>query len=123
MSRGTCLDCVRKHIAQAAILADEAALGYPFHRWYAAGHLAEAESESRGKHPALAKMIRAGRLVLMSGRGEPDFDELMRLACLLDGGPEAADLQQDGVSSKTFSWTYVEAGPYPESPCDNCHDH
>ena len=123
MARGSCLDCVRKHIAQAAILADEAALGYPFHRWYAAGHLAEAESESRGKFPDLAKTIRAGRLLLMSGRGEPDFDDLMRLACLLDGGPEAADLRQDGASSKIFAFSYAEASALPEAPCDNCHDH
>jgi hypothetical protein len=87
--------------------------------------LFRSESVSRGKFPALAKTIRAGRLLLMSGRGEPDFDELMRLACLLGGGPEAADLQQDGVSSKTFAWTYAEGGLVPEgeSLCDTCHDH
>ena len=103
MARGSCLDCVRKHIAQAMILSDEAALGYPFHRWYAAGHLAEAESESRAKYPELAQAIRAGRLQLMSATGtEPDFDSLMRLACLSDGGPEAADLIQYPGNSKTF---------------------
>lgn len=45
--RPSCLDCVRKHIGQSAVLFQEALQGYPDHRWLALGHLAEAESESQ----------------------------------------------------------------------------
>ncbi len=44
--RKTCLDCVRKHIAQAGILAMEVLMGHPEHYWWAIGHLAEAEHEA-----------------------------------------------------------------------------
>jgi tetratricopeptide (TPR) repeat protein len=65
MSRETCLDCVRKHLAQASVLMDEAALGYPHHRWYAYGHLAEAESESRREYPEFSKEVRECRVQIM----------------------------------------------------------
>jgi hypothetical protein len=119
MSRGSCLDCARKHIAQAMILMDEAALGYPFHRWYAAGHLAEAESERRGEYPELARKIRTARLACMDRRRrELNFDDLIREACLLDGGPGAEDLAQDEASSKRF------APPDPDlTLCEGCGGH
>ena len=61
--RETCLDCVLKHLGQAAVLADEALMGYPLHKFYAIGHLAEASSECISKHPGLAHKIRDARLV------------------------------------------------------------
>jgi len=102
MARGTCLDCVRKHIAQAAILMDEAALGYPHHRWFAAGHLAEAESESRGEYPGLAQFIRVARLGIMTSAREPNFDDLILHVCRVDD-PNGRDLRQDPQNSKTFA--------------------
>jgi hypothetical protein len=100
MARQSCLDCVRKHIAQAMILADEAALGYPFHRWFSAGHLAEAESECRDQYPELAHVIREQRCQYMSDETyEIDFDRLMRQACIMAG----QDLSEQGLNSKTFA--------------------
>jgi hypothetical protein len=63
--RDSCLDCVRKHLAQAACLMDEALQGYPQHRWLAVGHLAEASSECLDAHPALAQKLREHRLAYM----------------------------------------------------------
>ena len=60
--RPSCLDCARKHVAQASILLDEAALGYPEHKWLAVGHLAEAEAETLKVWPKLAETIREHRL-------------------------------------------------------------
>jgi hypothetical protein len=140
-----------RHIAQAVILLQESLLGYKFHRWYAAGHLAiaetillavqpervcalralrldlmagkvvdlsqwlplysrsmavahlmEAESESRREHPDLAAAIRRGRMDIEHDWGEPNFDYLIRLVCLHDGGPQAADLEQPAGNSKQF---------------------
>lgn len=88
MARVNCLDCVREHLAQASILMDEAALGYPHHRWYAVGHLAEAESECRSKYEAFANKIRECRLVIMANEPvEPEacFDKLILDACRLAG--------------------------------------
>jgi len=56
--RKTCLDCVRKHLAQAMILQEESLLGYPQHKWLAIGHLAEASSECVSRFPELANRIR-----------------------------------------------------------------
>lgn len=71
MMRKSCLDCVRKHLAQAHVLLDEAALGYPSHRWLAIGHLAEAESESLQRFSILAIKIREHRVALIEN---PDYD-------------------------------------------------
>lgn len=43
--RPSCTFCARKHLAQALVLLHEARQGYPLHRWYAIGHLAEAADE------------------------------------------------------------------------------
>ncbi len=43
--RPPCTFCARKHLAQALVLLQEARQGYPLHRWYAIGHLAEAADE------------------------------------------------------------------------------
>ena len=44
--RKPCIDCVEKHVAQAYILAQESAMGYPEHRILMCGHLAEAIEEA-----------------------------------------------------------------------------
>jgi len=77
----SCMDCVRKHLGQAAALMDEAVLGYPTHRWRAVGHLAEAERESLPEYPGLAVSIREERLAYIA---DPDYrvpvDRLIREA-------------------------------------------
>lgn len=59
--RESCLDCTRKHIAQAIILLTEAKLGHSENKWLAIGHLAEAEAESVKDFLDLAKEIRTIR--------------------------------------------------------------
>lgn len=56
--RPTCLNCARKHLAQADILMMEAAMGYPIHAWYAMGHMAEAADEIVADYPDEANEIR-----------------------------------------------------------------
>lgn len=64
--RESCLDCARKHIAQAEILMLEYATGdYPVHKWYAVGHLAEAADEMMEKYPSVAETLRTERLKYM----------------------------------------------------------
>ena len=60
----TCLDCTRKHLAQAHINLDESRLGYPAHLWIAIGHLAEAESELIISYPEMAVLLREERKLL-----------------------------------------------------------
>ena len=43
--RKLCIECARKHIGQASVLAGEVKKGYPEHKVLAVGHLAEAEDE------------------------------------------------------------------------------
>lgn len=109
MSRGSCLFCVRKHLAQASILLDESRLGYPFHRWYAIGHLAEAESESLYDYPDLAKDIREIRLKVMHPEREekePVFDKILLQVCALAG--DADDVELDEHNSKKIYSQAVE---------------
>jgi hypothetical protein len=60
--RPSCLDCCRKHLAQAEVLMLEARKGYVVHSWLAVGHLAEAEDETLEKYPEISEMIRNERL-------------------------------------------------------------
>lgn len=60
--RHSCLECAMKHLAQAMILALESQKGYPIHRRWAIGHMAEAEDELLESYPAEAVQIRAHRL-------------------------------------------------------------
>ena len=64
-SRRSCLDCVRKHLAQALVLMSESLQGYPNHRWIAIGHLGEAADEAVMDYPKLASEIRQHRLEYM----------------------------------------------------------
>jgi hypothetical protein len=47
-----------KHLSQAGILIMEARQGYPFHRWWALGHMAEASDELVADYEELANEIR-----------------------------------------------------------------
>jgi hypothetical protein len=104
MARKSCLDCVRKHLAQACVLLDETHLGYPHHRWLAAGHLAEAESECLDEHPEFAARIRACRLEVMrsheSSRGAC-VETLIREACAVAGEDDLTRFE-DPHNSKIF---------------------
>lgn len=71
--RKQCANCTRKHLAQASVLVDEAANGYPQHKWLAIGHMAEAEAEWR----ECAEVIRESRLLYQDSGIEPNFLYLM----------------------------------------------
>jgi hypothetical protein len=75
--RTACIECVSKHLGQAAVLASEAHAGYPLHRFYVVGHMAEAEAEALAQWPDLAKTIRAARLEYMKGQ-EVEFETLFQ---------------------------------------------
>jgi hypothetical protein len=80
---------------------DEAALGYPHHRWLAVGHLAEAESESLREHPELSKEIRMCRIEIMKRQRETNcIEELIRKACILAG--DISDVEDSPINSKIF---------------------
>jgi hypothetical protein len=68
--RDSCLNCVRKHLGQAAALMDEAKQGYKAHRWLAVGHLGEAASEALKEYPKLADEIREHRVRYINN---PDY--------------------------------------------------
>jgi len=74
--RNSCVECVVKHIGQAAALMGEIRLGYEHHWVYAIGHLAEAESEAVNEFPDIARQIRNWRIDYMNG-DNPDLDVLV----------------------------------------------
>jgi len=82
--RESCLDCTRKHIAQALILLTESKLGHPEHKWLAVGHLAEAEAESVLMFPEFANKIRRFRLTIIENCDTIDLIELIKEAGELD---------------------------------------
>jgi hypothetical protein len=69
-TRDSCLDCVRKHLAQAEVLMGEARQGYPLHRWRAVGHMAEAGDECCKDYPKLSSAIRKHRIKYMA---DPEY--------------------------------------------------
>lgn len=108
MSRKSCMDCVRKHLAQASVLMDEALLGYPHHRWLAVGHLAEAESECLDEHPEFASKVRACRLNVMKSQDcskDACIEMLLIEACIIAG--EADEIVFDPSNSKVFELDFV----------------
>lgn len=75
-SREPCPMCTLKHLSQAIVLMNESVTGYPTHRWYAVGHIAEAEAESPTLE--LANRIRMIRLNVMDDlEFIPDFTEII----------------------------------------------
>ncbi len=75
--RPHCKECVLKHLGQASALMDETLLGYPLHKVLAIGHMAEAESESLGRWPALSQRIRDERKIYEAEGGVIDIMELI----------------------------------------------
>ena len=69
-ARESCLNCTRKHLAQAEVLMGEARQGYPANRWRAIGHLGEAGDECCQDYPQLANEIRKHRIKYMA---DPDY--------------------------------------------------
>jgi hypothetical protein len=65
--RPSCLDCARKHIAEAEVLIRESVMGYPLHAWLSIGHLSQAEAELIKDYPSVAHEVRAERLNLIDG--------------------------------------------------------
>ena len=79
--RKSCISCVLKHLSQAMVLETECVLGYPSHKWWVIGHLAEAESECVGQFPSLAEAIRVERKSFEQTTGYSiDFDGLLDFA-------------------------------------------
>jgi hypothetical protein len=64
--RPSCVECCMKHIGTAIVLLEEAANGYPAHRWLAAGELNEAANETLRDFPEVAKEIREYRHMITS---------------------------------------------------------
>ena len=95
--RPTCLDCARKHLAQASILLEEYATGdYDVHFWYAMGHMAEAESEVMATYPELAILVRAERVKMIDNDGYfTDFEYLIETASKLAEGEINARGEED----------------------------
>ena len=83
--RDPCLDCYRKHLGQAAALANEALQGYPWYQWLAVGHLAEAADEVVLAYPELADRTRRARLEYMEDLTfQIPFQELVEAATSLE---------------------------------------
>jgi hypothetical protein len=86
--RVSCLDCVRKHLAQALILFQEYQSDsdtYAAHFWLGVGHLAEAESELLGTWASKAKWVREMRLAIMNDRNfQPDLTAVIKDVDSLD---------------------------------------
>jgi ribosome biogenesis SPOUT family RNA methylase Rps3 len=99
--RESCLDCTRKHLAQAEVLMLEYATGdYPVHRWYAVGHLAEAADEIMQTYPSVAERIRKERIAYMENcQYEVDTAELIELVTALDDQINAAE--NEGMEKET----------------------
>ena len=91
--RDNCLNCARKHLAQALILIIEARLGYPDHQWLAIGHICEAESELYVQWLGIALELREHRKAYEEDGGYdvPIMDFIRRL------GDEKKILPSPGV--------------------------
>ena len=100
--RKPCPDCVRKHLAQACVLCQEALQGYPAHRWLAIGYLAEAEAEIEGMSPAMAERFRDERKALESDPGyQPPFEDLIAAVTGLNGVTACAcQGETDGIADR-----------------------
>lgn len=80
MIRNQCILCGIKHCAKAIALLTESRLGYPLHRYLAAGEIAEMESETM-QWPDLAIKAREERTKMMEDpQYEPDMMGLLEEA-------------------------------------------
>jgi hypothetical protein len=76
--RPSCVECCMKHIGTAIVLMEEAANGYPSHRWIAVGELNEAANEMSRDFPEIAHEIREVRhLVTKDSSLSPDLMMLL----------------------------------------------
>lgn len=93
--RPSCLNCVRKHLGQAAVLLAESRLGYPDHVWLAMGHLAEASDELVADYPQMAAAIRTERKHLEEAPygHAVDIMRLIRDVSALEGSAPASAQQ------------------------------
>lgn len=90
--RVSCLNCARKHLAQASILMMEAKQGYPVHFWFAMGHLAEAADELVQDYPKLANEIREHRKIYEENADYPiPIEELIEQINKIEADAIAAD--------------------------------
>jgi hypothetical protein len=88
---------INRHIAQAIILMQESRLGYKFHRWFASGHLAIAESMMLTDDPSRdVETLRSCRLDIMSGNTTdlrdwlaPRYHRTMAVAHLMEAESES----------------------------------
>lgn len=87
--RPSCLNCSRKHLAQALVLLHESKKGYPTHFWLAQGHIAEAEDELLRDHPELAEIVRNERKLL-----EEDSSYEIPIMDLIDRVTAAAEEEE-----------------------------
>ena len=99
--RPPCLDCVRKHLAQAIVLLQESVQGYPDHRWLAVGHLAEAEAESQGASEEMADLLRDIRK-RMEEEPEwiPSLLPLIKMISSKDGIQASCGINKENVMSE-----------------------
>jgi len=83
--RESCINCSQKHISQAIVLLDEAALGYPIHRLLAFGHMAEAESELIKAYLSVAELIREERVKATEDKNyQPTLMEVLELLSAIE---------------------------------------
>lgn len=95
--RPSCLHCVEKHLAAAAVTLNETDRGYPHHRILVIGHLHEAEDESADELPELAAEIRRIRIAYSEDGVHPDFREFYDLLQRY-GRYDSADAAQSKIS-------------------------
>lgn len=105
--RPTCTYCARKHLAQAQILVNEAAMGYPDHLWLAIGHMAEASEELIATYPDVARQIRGYRKGLEQG-GTAPFMELIAVVGKLPPLTTTHEHGPEEMADKIARWN-VEA--------------
>ena len=113
--RIACLDCARKHVSQAEHLLHEwraAPQKYRIHKWYAIGHLAEAEVELMARWPEQAYLIRQHRLLLIA---EPTYKvpthKIIEDLCDAEEAMQSNGLSEDGSPSEdVLQQTLADAG-------------
>ena len=87
--RESCLDCARKHLAQAVVLSHEIPnYGGDLeddHFWVCIGHLAEAEAQIQKASSVIAEAIRTKRIKLMNSGYEGAYDLCLNsLICMIN---------------------------------------
>jgi len=94
--RHSCFDCVRKHLAQALVIAHElphySDYAKDMHLWVFVGHMAEAADQVQREAPNVASRIREIRLAVME-----DLSAIytMDINALIVEVTELAELTQD----------------------------